>query len=105
MYSNLFPKYHDFEQKLAHACDHAHITLQWRSCACKLDRVIHLDLIITTLMISDWKNPAAALLLLNIFGFVLEAAAHYCCFELCETAEVIGPALGLCSYAVVVARL
>ena len=51
------------------------------------------------------KNPAAALLLLNIFGFVLEAAAHYCCFELCETAEVIGPALGLCSYAVVVARL
>ena len=51
------------------------------------------------------KNPAAALLLLNIFGFVLEAAAHYCCFELCETAEVIGPALGLCNHAVVVARL
>ena len=51
------------------------------------------------------KNPAAALLLLNIFGFVLEAAAHYCCFELCETAEVIGPALGLCNHAVAVARL
>ena len=36
----------DFEQNLAHACDHAHVTLQWRSCACKLDRAIHLDLLI-----------------------------------------------------------
>ncbi len=38
-----------------------------------------------------------------IFGLFLEAAAHDCCFRLYETAEVIGPALGL--YAVVVARL
>ena len=45
-YSNIFSKDRDFEQKLAHACDHAHVTLQWRSCACKLDRAIYLDLII-----------------------------------------------------------
>ncbi len=33
-------------KSFAHACDHAHVTLQWRSCVCKLDRAIHLDLII-----------------------------------------------------------
>ena len=57
---------------------------------------------------STVKNPIVhplrpALLHVNIFGLFLEAAAHDCCFRLYETAEVIGPALGL--YAVVVARL
>jgi len=52
-------------------------------------------------MLMSSKRPA--LLLVNILGLFLEAAAHDCCFRLYETAEVIGPALGL--YAVVVARL
>ena len=45
-------------------------------------------------MLMSSKRPA--LLLVNMFGLFLEAAAHDCCFRLYETAEVIGPVLGHC---------